>query len=62
MESKYKKRANRIKHMEKCLYGINQASLIEVIFGLSWLLLCLWLAAAYILSFTNGEERGKKYD
>lgn len=48
--------------MEKCLYGINQASLIEVIFGLSWLLLCLWLAAAYILSFTNGEERGKKYD
>lgn len=32
------KSKHRIKHMEKCLYGINQVSLMEVIFGLSWLL------------------------
>lgn len=31
------KSKHRIKHMEKCLYGINQVSLMEVIFGLSWL-------------------------
>lgn len=32
------KSKHRIKHMEKCLHGINQVSLMEVIFGLSWLL------------------------
>lgn len=32
------KSKHRIKHMEKCLHGINQVSLLEVIFGLSWLL------------------------
>lgn len=32
---------HRIKHMEKCLYGINQVSLMEVIFGLSLLLFTL---------------------
>lgn len=32
------KSKHRIKHMEKCLYGINQLSLIEVIFGLYWLI------------------------
>lgn len=32
------KSKHRINHMEKCLYGINQVSLTEDIFGLSWLL------------------------
>lgn len=51
----------RIKHMEKCLYGINQASLMEVIFGLSWLLfICLTSNSLHLILYQCWGERKKR--
>lgn len=50
----------RIKHMEKCLYGIKQVSLMEVIFGLSWLLfICLTSNSLHLILYQCWRERKK---
>lgn len=50
----------RIKHMEKCLYGINQVSLMEVIFGLSWFLFKFLTINSLHLIFYQCWQKRKK--
>lgn len=55
------KNKHRIKHMEKSLYGINQVSLMEVIFGLSWLLfMSLTSNSLHLILYWYWGKRKKK--
>lgn len=55
------KSKHRIKHMEKCLYGINEVSLMEVIFGLSWLLfMSLTSNGLHLIFYQRWVKRKKK--